>query len=33
MKHLESSFVGVSEAFLPIGKEHDIANEISERVG
>ena len=33
MKHLESRLVGASEAFLPIGKEHDIANVISERVG
>ena len=33
MKHLESNLVGVNVAILPVGKQHDIAYEISERVG
>ena len=33
MKHLESNSVGVNVAILPVGKQHDIAFEISERVG
>ena len=30
MKHLETNLVGVNVAFLPLGKQHGIAYEISE---
>ena len=33
MKHVESNLVGVNVAILPVGNQHDIACEISERVG
>ena len=33
MKHLETNLVGVNVAFLPLGKQHGIAYEISEKVG
>ena len=33
MKHLKSNLVGVNVAILPVGKQYDIAYEISERVG
>ena len=33
MKRLESNLIGVNVAILPVGKQHDTAYEISERVG
>ena len=33
MKHLKSNLVGGNVAILPVGKQHNIAYEISERVG
>ena len=33
MKHLEPNLVGVKVVILPVGKQHDIAYEIFERVG
>ena len=33
MKNLESDLVGVNVPILPVGKQHDIAYEISEKFG
>ena len=33
MKYLEPNLVGVKVVILPVGKQHDIAYEIFERVG
>ena len=32
MEHLESNFVCVNVVILPVGKQHELAYEISERV-